>query len=171
MDSRIHGKEIILGNYNIPPYTRQIELLIRLNRINLIKDRDGNGYISFDKKEHRSLYETIEGLLCLPSHSIVEININTERHKLDIYTFSTITSYGLKQLEREYTIGYGLEDCIGLHIDFHPDWLLLLQLQIYTNKLGQQHKQGDEGNDDKIHANSKYTRSTFKSTRNSKHII
>lgn len=189
MDSRIHGKEIKFNYYNIPPYTRQIELLIRLGRINLIENRDGNGYISFDKIEHRSLYETIEGLLCLPSHSIVEININTERHKLDIYTFSTITSYGLKQLEREYTIGYGLDDCIGLHIDFHPDWLLLLQLQIYANNLEPRHKQGEEQevkemmikqqeeeqdgerNDDKTQTNRQYTRSTFKSTRNSKHHI
>ena len=141
MDSRIHGKEIKFSQYNLPPYTKQIELLIKLNRINLIKDRDGNGYISFDKIEHRSLYEIIEGLLCLPGHSIVEININTERHKLDIYTFSSITSYGLNQLEREYTIGYGLEDCIGLHIDFHLDWMLLLQLQIHTNQLPKTEKE------------------------------
>ena len=137
MDSRIHGKAINPIRYKLPSYTRQIELLIRLNQINLIEDRDGNGYISFDKTEHRALYETIEGLLYLPGHSIVEININTERLKLDIYTFSTITSYGLNQLERAYTIGYGLEDCVGLHIDFSPDWQLLLQLQIYANKLGQ----------------------------------
>ena len=28
MDSRIHGKEIKFSQYNLPPYTKQIELLI-----------------------------------------------------------------------------------------------------------------------------------------------
>ena len=133
MDSRIHGKPINIMEYQIPQYTIHLYHYIIMDRINLMYDRDGNGYISLDKEKHEGVYHALEGLLLIPSGSIEEININTDRLVLSVYTFASITSYGLENIERSYRIGYGLGDCVGIHIDFHPDWSLLIQNQIHCN--------------------------------------
>lgn len=131
MDIRLTQKRPIIGRYKLPYYLLFMGEMIRNKEINLKTDRDGNDYVELPKKGlgFETIYTVLERHLLLPAGSITEVNLNMDRLQLDIYTFHTVSSRGLQNLEREYRVGYGLEDCIGIHIDLKPELLVLLQLQ------------------------------------------
>lgn len=136
MDSRIHGKCPRISRYKFPYYITIIGELIDSGTINIMAEEDGNRYVSFDRKRAGELYDVFERVLLIPKDSIEEIYLNREEHQLDVYTFHTVSSYGLENLERNYRVGYGLQDTIGIHIDIKPEHLILTQLQICVNKHG-----------------------------------
>lgn len=133
MDSRVHGKYPQWGRYKFPYYLHLIAEYIGNGKINIQKDQDGNGYVSFSPEKHQWLYKDLEQRLIIPRKAITEINLNITENKLDIYTFYTVSSNGLKNLEREFRVGYGLNDCIGIHIDIKPELAILYQQQIFIN--------------------------------------
>lgn len=139
MDIRIKDKCPKIGRYKFPYYIHVIGHMINNGIIHLRKNRDGNGYVSINKFHNgivSELYLELEQVLLLPTDSITEININMDEHKLDIYTFHTVSSRGLSNLQREYRVGYGLEACIGIHIDLKPELSVLMQLQNCVDKHG-----------------------------------
>lgn len=138
MDIRLSGNCPRIGRYKFPYYIHEIGNMINNGTINLKTDRDGNGYVAVPKQTtvHTRLYSELEEHLLLPQNSITEININMDEHKLDIYTFHTVSSRGLENLQREYRVGYGLEGCIGIHVDLKPELLVLYQLQTCVDKHG-----------------------------------
>ena len=134
MDSRLHGKYVNHIHYEIPHYLKTIGELIELGAINLKFGRNGNGYVLLDNETCFLVYRRMEQILILPSNSVTEININFEKLQLEIYTFHTVSSYWLKNLQREYYVGYGMDYEIGIYIDIKQDLMILLQLQIWVNE-------------------------------------
>ena len=138
MDIRLSGKCPRIGRYKFPYYIHRIGEMINNGTINLKTDKDGNGYVTIPRYINGldTIYNVLEQTLLIPADSITEVNINLDEHKLNIYTFNTVSSRGLENLQREYRVGYGLDACIGIHIDMKPELQVLYQLQTCVDKHG-----------------------------------